>query len=300
MRVRRWAGAGAVPYFVDMNQHFFDQALELAPDFSAHPDQFLGRTSVQWWNMVGPFGGVTAALALNAVMLHPSRLGDPIALTVNYANGLRQGPFRMVATPMRTNRSTQHWTLALYQHDADGVEAVALTGTVITGVRRQTWGTSDVPMPQVTPAESLEHGNAPPGGLRWFDRYDMRSVRGALPSEWNGAPASDDPLQASLTQLWIRDEPSRPLDFTSLAAMSDCFFPRVWLRRAVLVPAGTVSMTVYFHCGSSQLAECGVGYLLAQARGQAYFNGFFDQTGHLWSAAGVLLATTHQIVYFKA
>jgi len=288
-----------VPYFGNMYSHPFDEALSLTPDFDAVPGQFLGRTSQLWWNMVGPFGGITAAIALKAVMLHPDRLGDPIALTVNYAHGVAKGVFRIVATPMRTNRSTQHWALAMYQTSADGVESVALTGTAITAVRRQTWGASDRPMPQAVPAETLERLGAPPGGLVWFDRYDMRSVSGALPIEWNGEAASPDPLQASLTQLWIRDEPPRPLDFTSLAAMSDCFFPRVWLRRAVLVPAGTVSMTVYFHCGASELTDSGAGYLLAQAGGQAYFNGFFDQTGHMWSPSGVLLSTTHQLVYFK-
>jgi len=43
----------------------------------------------------------------------------------------------------------------------------------------------------------------------------------------------------------------------------------------------------------------GNGYLLGQARAQSFFNGFFDQSAELWNEAGHLLATTHQIVYFK-
>jgi acyl-CoA thioesterase len=56
---------------------------------------------------------------------------------------------------------------------------------------------------------------------------------------------------------------------------------------------------VYFHAGSAEHAATGSGWLLAQARGQAFRNGFFDQTAQLWNEAGVLLATTHQIVYYK-
>jgi acyl-CoA thioesterase len=56
---------------------------------------------------------------------------------------------------------------------------------------------------------------------------------------------------------------------------------------------------VYFHAGSHLLAACGDGYLLGQARGHEYRNGYFDHTGHLWSESGMLLATTHQIVYYK-
>ena len=70
----------------------------------------------------------------------------------------------------------------------------------------------------------------------------------------------------SLTQLWVRDEPGRALDFPALAAVSDVFFPRMWLRRATRVPAGTVSITTYFHAGRAELAKAGKGFLMAQAR----------------------------------
>jgi len=56
---------------------------------------------------------------------------------------------------------------------------------------------------------------------------------------------------------------------------------------------------VYFHASSEQIAQTGSGYLLGQARAQAFRNGFFDQSSQLWNEAGVMLATTHQIVYYK-
>ena len=49
----------------------------------------------------------------------------------------------------------------------------------------------------------------------------------------------------------------------------------------------------------AELAATGEGYLLGQARSQSFFNGFFDQSAELWNEAGHLLATTHQIVYYK-
>ena len=89
------------------------------------------------------------------------------------------------------------------------------------------------------------------------------------------------------------------LPICALAALADVFFPRVWLRRAKPVPAGTVSITTYFHADAAQLAEVGTGYLLGRAVGQQFQNGFFDQSAQLWSEAGALLATSNQIVYFK-
>jgi acyl-CoA thioesterase len=272
-----------------MNHHPFDQALQLT---SAEPDNYAGESARPYWNMVGPFGGMTAATALNAVLQHPALLGEPIALTVNYAGPVAAGPFTVSATPARTNRSTQHWVISLSQTNAAGVDEVMLTGTAVTAARRSTWSVSDEAMPQVPGPTELPTRESL-RGLEWLGRYDMRFVHGGFPQQWHGGG------EASLSQLWVRDNPPRPLDFCSLAAMADVFFPRVYLRRALLVPAGTVSMTVYFHANSEQLMQSGAGFLLAQARAQAFSDGFFDQTAQLWSEAGALLATSHQIVYFK-
>ncbi|WP_087747624.1 MULTISPECIES: acyl-CoA thioesterase [unclassified Acidovorax] len=269
--------------------HPLDEALQLS---SSTPGQYEGTTHAGYWNMVGPFGGITAATMLQAVLLHPARLGDPLSLTVNYAGALMAGPFTVQATPVRTNRSTQHWTLSILQADAEGAQVVTTTATAVTAVRRETWSAGDVPMPGVPQPADLPA--IPPGfGSEWLSRYEMRPVTGTLPRAWDGSG------DHSLTQLWMRDAPPRPLDFCALAALADVFFPRVWLRRAHRVPAGTVSITVYFHASAAQLQETGMGYLLGQARGQEFRNGFFDQTVQLWNEAGTMLATSHQIVYYK-
>jgi len=273
-------------------QHPFDKALALQ-----HSDirvgHFTGATSPDYWNMVGPFGGATAAIALQSVMQHPDVLGTPIALTVNFAAALEAGAFDVQATAVRTNRSTQHWTVQITQPGASGAPNMTTTATVVTAARRETWGQSDLPMPEVPRPETVERLSVGPSGVAWLDQYEMRLFSGSIPSKW------DESLHHSESRLWLRDARARPLDFASLAAMSDVFYPRVWLRRAKHVPAGTVSITTYFHVGAAELAEVGTGYLLGRAAGQQFFNGFFDQTAHLWSEKGVLLAPSNQIVYYK-
>ena len=273
--------------------HPLDEALQLTASPAA-AGQYEGHTHPGYWNMVGPFGGVTAATLLQAVLQHPDRLGDPLSLTVNYAGALTAGHFTVLATPVRTNRSTQHWTLSILQAGPeDGAQVVTTTATAVTAVRRETWSVGDVPMPEVPPP--LEHPaiNAPLDVVEWLNRYEMRPIAGFIPRAWDGSG------DHSLTQLWMRDAPPRPLDFCALAALADVFFPRVWLRRARQVPAGTVSITVYFHATAEQLQTTGTGFLLGQARGQEFRNGFFDQTVQLWNEAGTMLATSHQIVYYK-
>ena len=284
--------------------HLLDAAIALTAQGEQAEQGALGATGAvhpAWNNMVGPFGGISAAIILNAVMQHPDRLGEPVALTVNFAGALAPGPFTVLARPVRTNRSTQHWTIELCQPNgtADQAETVVvLTATAMTALRRDTWAASDMPMPDVDPPEQATR--IPPSkAVEWLNRYEMRPLKGAIPARWEGQAASDDPLAASLTQLWMRDDPPRALDYCALAAIADVFFPRIWLRRATMVPVGTVSMTVYFHADQAALTQTGAGYILGQARAQAFGKGFFDQTAQLWSESGVMLATTHQVVYYK-
>lgn len=270
--------------------HAFDEAVALT---STAQHRYGGATSPAYGNMVGPFGGVTAATVMQSVMQHPDRLGEPIALTVNYAAALADGAFTVTARPVRTNRSTQHWVMEIFQPDANtGEPTTVLTATAVTAARRETWGVDDEPMPRV-PAPAEVPRSVISARVAWPQRYAMHVLRGAIPDRWEGQ--GDD----SLIQMWVRDDPPRPLDFASLSALADVFYPRVWLRRAQPVPTGTVSMTIYFHAGSAQLAATGEGWLLAQARAQVFRNGFFDQTAQLWNESGLMLATTHQVVYFK-
>lgn len=264
--------------------HPFDGAIALAPQGDGG---WQGRTSPAYANMIGPYGGITAAQVLNAVLQHPDRLGDPLALTVNYAAAVADGAFQLRPRAARTNRSTQHWTVDMLQEGQ-----VVATATVVTAVRRETWAGHEATMPPVP--RPLDTARTPRHGVEWLHRYEMRFLEGMIPSKWEGQTHDD-----SLTRLWLRDDPPRPLDFASLTAMADIFFPRIWLRRATFVPIGTVSMTVYFHADAAQLAATGAGYLLVQARGQGFAGGFFDHAGQLWNEAGALLATTHQVVYYK-
>ncbi|MDB5859103.1 MAG: hypothetical protein JWQ76_2792 [Ramlibacter sp.] len=264
--------------------HVFDAAIGLE---ALADGAWQGHTSPAYGNMIGPYGGITAAQALNAVLQHPELLGEPVALTVNFAAALADGLFVVRPRPARTNRSTQHWIIEILQ---DG--QVVVTATAVTALRRETWAGHEAAMPEVPRPQDVPRSQ--PRGVEWLHRYDMRFLAGAIPREWNGQGAGE-----SLSRLWVRDEPPRPLDFPSLTALADVFFPRLWLRRARLTPLGTVSFTVYFHAGSEQLRATDSGYLLIQARGQGFGGGYFDHAGQLWNEAGELLATTHQVVYYK-
>jgi acyl-CoA thioesterase len=267
-----------------MTVHVLDEAIALLP---AGEHRWTGRTHPEYANFIGPYGGITAAQLLQAVMLHPQRVGEPVAFTINFAAAVADGEFTIEARPARTNRSTQHWIVQMLQ---DG--QVVSTATAMTALRRDTWGTVEAEMPQVPPPSQLERESV--HVVKWIQHYERRFIEGGVPSRWDGSD-----LGHSRTRLWLRDAPSRTLDYPALTAIADNFFPRIWLRRATQVPLGTVSMTVYFHADAAVLRATGDSFVLAQAQGQGFRNGYLDQAGQLWNEAGELLATTHQLMYYK-
>ncbi len=267
--------------------HPFDTAtlLETLPDAS----RFRGHTSPAYANMVGPFGGATAACLLQAPMQHPARLGDPVALTVNFAAALADGEFIIVARALRTNRSTQHWAIELSQ----GGE-VAASATAVFAVRRETWSSPEAVPPANLPAPDAMSRAPLIGRPAWTRRYDMRFARGGLPDAFDGQQQPD-----SVSQAWVRDEPPRPLDFVSLASICDSFFPRILVRRRKAAPVGTVSLTTYFHADAAMLQAQGDRHVMGVARALNFRNGYFDQTAEVWSDDSQLLASSCQLVYYR-
>lgn len=97
----------------------------------------------------------------------------------------------------------------------------------------------------------------------------------------------------------MRDKAQRPIDYPALAALCDAFYPRVFLRRGQIIPAGTISLTTYFLADQHQLDTLGGDFVLGTAHANRFSGGYFDQSAQVWSRDGALLATTHQVVYFK-
>jgi acyl-CoA thioesterase len=269
-----------------MSDHVFDSATWV----TAGEGCWQGRTSEDYWAFVGPFGGVTAATMLRVVMEHPERAGDPLSLTVNFCAPIAQGTFDLDVRLVKANRSTQHWTVEMTQADGE----VTTLATAVFAMRRPSWSHQQAEFPKATPFEQT-----PPYtkiALPWVRQYDFRFVAGepGLSETPFAAPAS------AFSKLWIGDRVPRQIDALSLMSMSDAFFGRPFHARGVLMPFGTVSLTTYFHADVEDLAAEATTRVLAVADARTFHKSYGDQLGELWSPQGRLLATTHQIAYFKS
>ncbi len=263
--------------------HLFDQAIELE---ASSPYTYQGYIPQTYDNMVGPFGGIIVAVILNGILSHKEHQGNPISITVNFAGPIDDAPFELKVRLMRTNRSNQHWIAEITQGSQ-----IAATATVVLATRQETWMMPEARAPDAPIPEELESWQAP-AKPDWINRYDFKFIRGEL-------TLSGQPVKDSESLLWIRDTPERPLDFLSLAAISDVFFPRVFIRRQQRMVASTVSITTHFHADTSSLERQGSRPILGGARGQRFYRGYFDQVAELWSDEGNLLASSIQMVYFK-
>ena len=105
------------------------------PRVTAGDSRWQGQTSDDYWAFVGPFGGATAATILRALIDHPQRAGDPLALTVNYCAPIAQGAFDLDVRLVKANRSSQHWCVEMTQ----GGGEVATLATAVFAERRPSW-----------------------------------------------------------------------------------------------------------------------------------------------------------------
>lgn len=261
--------------------HPFDQAIALEEQATG---QYAGHTSEAYWNAISPFGGATAATLLESALHHPQRLGDPLALTVNFAGPVQKGSLTVHATPVRTSRSTQHWHMQLLQ---EGDAAPAATASAVFAVRRPGWRDTESDMPSLPPAEETVRMTPPPE-IPFLSRYALRYP----------AQQSFQPGDTSRSACWIEDVPPRPLDHRSLVAYCDVFMPRIFLRRG-RVPIATVTLSINFHIDAAALLETPVLRALGVARANVFHDGYHDQEAQIWTPEGRLLATTHQMVWHR-
>lgn len=267
--------------------HPFDEASRLT---RREDGTLVGRTSPAYWNFAGPFGGITAAVMLRAVLEDPSRQGTPVAMTINFGGLVAEGEFELVPTLVRGGRTTQHWSVELRQGDR-----VPTAASFVFARRADTWEHHPTSMPEAPPPDRVEPLDTTKW-MAWLSNYQFRFV--------SGGPVLSrqihDPLHTQRSVVWLNDRVPRRLDWLSLAALSDAFFPRVLHARGIGAKMGTVTLSTYFHVDEAELAAQGTTPVLGVADGDRFCRNFQDQRIQLWGRDGRLLAVGAQVLWYDS
>lgn len=252
----------------------------LVPLGAAGEGVFSAELTDRWWIVVGPNGGLLAALLLRAVQAVVAAERDdvtPRTMTVQFFSSPVQGPVEVRAEVERAGRRVVFASAVMTQGGKRICQAkvvLAVRGAVDHDV-------TDYRMPVVPPPASapiLDHEGHGEARRRWQRRvvFETGGVAGG----------------------WLRMVPPVPIDHAVLAAMCDNWPPSI---RSHPAPAGlaerlhttSLEYTVYFRVADPAVApidECLV--ILRSADGT---EGYHQEDGEVWSPDGRLLATSRQL-----
>lgn len=258
-----------------------DTSLALAP---IAEDQWRARADPQQTANTGMFGGWTAALLLKSVLDDPRAEGSASAITVNYVGRIEPG----AALNLRTQKLGGSRSVATWRSEVfiDGSDDVAATANVVIANRRESDRFTEPKFPEASPPETKPLFKPP---APFGEDIDTRYVFGAMPF--------NQPTTRSLA--WERLASGRNWDAVQIAYFADVGWPRVLALGGAPRPSATLTMSVYFHATSEELAACGDDYILHEMVGTRIDNSTCGSYAHMWSRAGALLATTEQLCWFR-
>ena len=264
--------------------HPFDDSLELEALDSSNGNTavYRARTSERYRNAIGPFGGWTAALLLQAVLRMPQARGAPLALDAVFMGPIDDGELEVRVALMRQNRTVGFWRSEVWQRGR-----ICAHAQVTLSVARAGQTLQDARIPQVPNHDSVPVYLNPRVPVAWIDQYIFKPVSGLLFSQAESMDAC----------VWLRDAEPRALDAISLTAICDTPFPSPWIRLEAQVPVSTVSFSVYYRAAEADYAAAGSDFNLLDSRAAIMENGYVDQFTNVWSASGRLLAQTQQMLW---
>lgn len=232
----------------------------------------------------GMFGGWTTAVALRAICDEADGDATPTAITVNFVNKVEPGTDILIRTwRVGGGRSVSYWQSELMTADET---TLAVASAVLT-TRRDTDGHLEIKMPEAPDPSTLEVTYPAPGPHG--ERTVVRPIVGAPPHD----------KQSTYSSGWVRETSGRAVDHLQLAFLSDHREPRSFFWSDGPRPSTTLTLSVYFHATSQELAAVGDDELLSQAFATRGAQSTSEEHLRLWSRAGALLATSVQMDWYR-
>ncbi len=259
--------------------HLLDEATRL----QRHDDDRFGATlDARYWGYTAAHGGYLAAVLLRAMT---ERLGDasrsPRSLTVHFLKGPEAGPAEVATEVLRAGGKVTSMTARLVQHGAPTTFAVAAFGAPFQGEGFQHAAMPAFPAPEACPRLA-------PSKVAIDHRFEHRPCFGGAP--FSGAPA------AAIGGYSRLDAP-RAVDALTLTLICDAWWPALFPMLQDKKQAGacpTIDLTIHFRAELPLPNAQPDDYVLVALRTEALAHGYIDESCHIWSRDGLLLAQTVQ------
>jgi acyl-CoA thioesterase len=251
------------------------------------PGVWRGRADPAYAAATGMYGGFTSAQLLHSVLSEPAaqRQGRPSALTAHFLNRIEPGASLTFRTRMLESVSKSHgfWQTEVYQGDQ---AAPSATATVILTSRRDNDGFNELKMPAAPPPEQIEAFHPP---FPYAERTAKYFIK--------GFPPFNSPDTHSLG--WSKELTGRKVDEIQLAFLSDNFPPRSWFISSGLRATATLTHSLYFLATPEEMDAVGDDAVLMAVDGTRGAGSLHGVRVNMWSRAGVLLATSEQLAWYK-
>lgn len=264
-----------------MAQFDRDTAITLLPD-----GRYDTEIRDNWNVMIGPNGGYIAAIILRALM---QQLDDPArtprSVTYHFLTPSVPGPARVEVSLEKLGRSFATLTGRLQQGGRTIAIALATFAPPREFISFRDFTMPRVPAPQEIP-ESSRMGPAMAGHVPFRDHYDQRIAIGPVPPG-KGARAR--------VGGWTRFVDPRPFDALAVVAISDSWYPSIFVREGPSVSAPTIDHTVHFFASLPLPQLPADAFLLVEFTTVLSQEGFLQEEGRIWAPDGTLIAQSRQL-----
>lgn len=247
--------------------------------------RYVGHFDRSWWVVVGPNGGVIAALLLRAAQLEAGADRTPRTITVHYVRPPTEGQVEIDVTVDQAGRTVSFLRAQMFQ---DG-RLTATAVVALTGHREPPLEWEQRTMPATAPLADSWMMDGEGTGIPIRDRWDQA---------WTiGVPGRPETFTVDGYEAggWIRLTEPEPYDPCVVAAIADAWVPAVMVHSEEFVHTPTLELTIHFRTDVSGAGLAAEDHCFAHFQQLSAHEGYLDESGEIWSADGRLLAMCRQL-----
>lgn len=263
------------------------QAVEMTADSNGEKYTGTAMFTADWAQGRSTYGGVAAAVLLQAMRAHVPEARQLRSLMVSFVGPIAPGMVELEVVVLREGRSASQLEAKVYQPVKGKRQAMTAVQAAFGGDRPSGIKLASPPRPEIkAPEEGLAFPSIPGITPAFTQHLDYRITEGRLP--FMGSPTAKH--GGWLKYKDIKGVPTEQL----IVALADAFPPAALQLLNKPAPASSLTWGMDF---TDEAANCDPeGWWYLEASAEAAADGYNQQQSYLWSPAGELAVFDYQTV----